>query len=222
MTARAWHAAIAVLVLVALALQVWVAVQVSATPPSHATGLLAGTTLVGRLIRVVSFFTIQGNILSGIVSAQLAIRPERDGRLWRVLRLDALFGIAVTGIVYSTVLARIHEPHGWKETAANTIVHYLVPIGMVLGWLLFGPRPRITARVVAWSLLWPVLWLGYTLLRGALWHWYPYPFVDVAAHGYGTVLINAVLVTLVFAVIAALFLVADRRLPSTHSVHRSR
>jgi hypothetical protein len=39
------------------------------------------------------------------------------------VRLAALFGIAVTSIVYSTVLAKIHEPHGWKETSTNTAFH---------------------------------------------------------------------------------------------------
>ena len=59
---------------------------------------------------MLSFFTIQSNILCGVVAAQLALRPDRDGRMWRPLHLAALCGIAVTGIVYSAVLADIHEP----------------------------------------------------------------------------------------------------------------
>jgi hypothetical protein len=145
---RVWHGLIAVAVCVALVLQVWIAFDVPAHPPGHAVGTLAGTALPWRLVRTFSFFTVQSNVLSGVVSWQLARRPARDGSAWRIVRLDALFGIAVTGIVYSTVLAKIHEPHGWRETTSNTLVHYVVPVLMVLGWLLFGPRPRITRTVL--------------------------------------------------------------------------
>ena len=175
---------------------------------------LAGAAAPLRLLRVVSFFTILSNILCGIVAAQLALRPDRDGALWRVTRLAALFAITVTGIVYSTVLAAVHEPHGWKETSSNTVFHYVVPIAMVLGWLLFGPRPRVTAGTVLRALIYPIAYLGYALVFGAASGWYPYPFLDVPTHGYTRVALNAVLVTAVFAVVAALFALGDRRRPA--------
>jgi hypothetical protein len=212
--ARGWHAAVALLVLVALVLQIAIAVRVSGTPPETTAGVLRGASLPGRIIRLVSFFTIDSNLLCGIVSAQLAARPDRDGAGWRATRLAALFGITVTGIVYSTVLAAIHQPNGAEETTVNVIVHYIVPLMMIAGWLAFGPRPRIGRHTLAWSLLFPVLWLGYTLVRGAIWHWYPYPFLDVASHGYARVVINALLVTVVLGAVAALFAAGDRWLPA--------
>jgi hypothetical protein len=207
-----WYGTVAAVILVALVVQVIVAVHAPGTPPSHGVGQLAGGPLFTRLVRVVSFFTIQSNILSAIVSVQLAREPDRDGRLWRVLRLMALIGITVTGVVYSTVLARVHEPKGWEQVSTNTVFHYIVPIAMVLGWVLFGPRPRINRSVVAGTLVWPVLWMGYTLAHGAASKWYPYPFVDVATHGYGRVLVNAVLVAMVCVVVGALYAFGDRKL----------
>lgn len=214
MLVRGWHAVIAVLVFAAIALQVAIAVRVSGTPHEVSTGLLRGASLPGRVIRVFSFFTIQSNLLCGLVSAQLAVRPDRDGPAWRPLRLAALFGIAVTGIVYSTVLAAIHQPDGTAETLVNLTVHYVVPVAVIAGWLAFGPRPRVDRRTAGWSLLFPVLWMAYTLVRGAIWGWYPYPFVDAAAHGYLHVAVNGVLVTLVLGAVAALFALGDRRLPA--------
>jgi hypothetical protein len=213
MIARRWHAAIAIIVCVALALQIVIAARVPGSPHDVGTGLLRGSSLPGRIIRVFSFFTVQSNLLSGIVSAQLAARRDRDGPVWRAFRLAALFGITVTGIVYSTVLAQIHEPNGFSETLVNTLFHYVVPIMMVVGWLAFGPRPRITTGTVLWSLLFPALWMVYTLVRGAIWKWYPYPFLDVTTHGYARVTVNAILVTLVLAAVAALFALGDRWLP---------
>lgn len=211
MWARVWHGLLALAVLVAVAMQLWIALRVPGHPHSTEPGRLAGGSTAERVIRTLSFFTVQSNLLSLVVSAQLARNPVRDGAVWRVLRLDALVGITVTGVVYTTVLARIHEPKGWQETFTNTIVHYLVPIGMVVGWLLFGPRPRIDRRVVAWSLLWPAAWLAYTLVRGAIWKWYPYPFLDVVTHGYGRVVLNGLAVTVVLMLVAGVFLVLDRR-----------
>lgn len=213
MIARYWHAAVVILVFVALVIQVVIAVRVPGTPHEVGTGLLRGSTLPGRIIRVFSFFTVLSNLLSGIVSAQLAARPARDGPVWRVFRLAALIGITVTGIVYSTLLAQIHQPNGFSETLVNTLVHYAVPIMMLVGWLVFGPRPRIDVATVLWSLLYPALWMVYTMVRGAIWKWYPYPFVDVTTHGYVRVAANAVSVVVVLGVVAALFALGDRWLP---------
>jgi hypothetical protein len=213
MIARGWHGVIAAAVCVAIVLQIVIAVRVSGTPHEVTAGVLRGSSLAGRIIRVLSFFTIQSNLLSGLISASLALRPRRDGPLWRAVRLAALVGITVTGIVYSTVLAAIHQPNGTAETVVNIVVHYVVPVMMVVGWLAFGPRPRVNRRTVAWSLLFPVLWLAYTLVRGAIWGWYPYPFLDVSTHGYGRVVINALLVTVILGLVAALFAAGDRFLP---------
>lgn len=215
---RVWYATIAVLVLAGLLVQIIIAVQLSATPPSHGVGELKGGPLFTRLLRMFSFFTIQANILSMIVSAVLARGPNRESTALRILWQSALIGITITGIVYSTVLARTHEPKGWEQISTNTIFHYIVPIMMVIGWLVFGPRPQMNRMVVLSALIWPVLWLGYTLAHGAASKWYPYPFVDVTTHGYGRVAINCVLVCLVYLLVSALFAFGDRKLPATDSL----
>lgn len=215
MVARLWHGTVAALVLVAIILQMVVAIRATGPAPEVTTGLLRGTHAVGRVIRVFSFFTIQSNLLCGFVALTLAFNPHRDGAIWRAVRLAALFGITVTGIVYSAILADIHEPHGVTENLVNTIVHYIVPVMIVVGWLLFGPRPRIERRTLLLSLAFPVLWIGYTLIRGAVVHWYPYPFTDADVLGYGRVALNGVLVIALLGVVAGAFAYGDRRLRPT-------
>ncbi len=213
--ARAWHGLVAVLVLAALALQLWIAVRVPGSPPAHVTGTLYGAALPSRVLRVLSFFTIQSNILSGVAGAQLALDPRRDGPGWRVLRLSALVGITTTGVVYAAVLSRVHDPHGWQETSTNAVFHYVVPALMVLGWLAFGPRPRVERRTAWLALVWPALWLVYTLLHGWVSRWYPYPFIDVAALGYPSVAQNGAGVLALLLVVIGVFALGDRRLPPT-------
>jgi hypothetical protein len=197
---RIWPAVLAVLVTAALVVQ---AVLVAR---------LHGAPVATRFIRMFSYFTIQSNLLVGVAAVTLAVSPARDGPVWRVLRLDGLVGISVTGVVYTTVLRSGVSLHGWA-VATDAVFHYVVPLMAVLGWLAFGPRPRVDRRTAAWSLAWPVAWLGYTLLRGHASNWYPYPFIDVIVHGYAVVAMNSLLVTVVLAVMAAAFWLGDAYLP---------
>jgi hypothetical protein len=162
-----------------------------------------------RVVRLFSYFTIESNLLVMAASFTLALRPGRDGRLWRVLQLDALLGIIITGLVYDIVLAR--QVHLTGMALALTIVfHYIAPWGAVLLWLLFGPRPRIDWRSIAAAFVWPVAWIVYTFVHGAISGWWPYPFLDADEKGYPTALVNTALVVVIALVIALVLRYADR------------
>lgn len=100
------------------------------------------------------------------------------------------------------------------HAVADTLLHVVVPLLVLVGWLLFGPRPRITARTIGLALIWPVLWLGYTLVMGAIHCWYPYPFIDVNELGYSRTLLNAAGVTVLFLVLFGLAALVDKALPA--------
>ncbi|WIM99958.1 Pr6Pr family membrane protein [Actinoplanes oblitus] len=168
--------------------------------------------VVTRFVRLFSFFTIQSNILLLIVAVTLAMNPERDGRLWRVVRLDAVLGIIITGLVYATVLAGQANPTGagWWS---NLGFHYVAPWWALLGWLLFGPRARMDGRTLGWAVVWPLLWIAYTFAHGAVTDWYPYPFASVTEIGYGAAVRNMAFVVLIAILFGAMLWGLDRRLP---------
>ena len=88
----------------------------------------------------------------------------------------------------------------------------MVPLLAVLGWLIFGPR-GLTSRRVAWlSLLFPACWMAFTLIRGAVIHLYPYPFIDVSVIGYGKAILNAFWFALLLLGLAAGATALDSRL----------
>jgi hypothetical protein len=168
-----------------------------------------------RIIRYLSYFTVQSNILVAATALSLVFSPERDGRVWRVLRLEALFGITVTGIVYSTLLRGIVDLQG-AAAVTNALLHYAAPLMAVLGWLLFGPRPRIDENTLVLSLVWPALYIVYTVAHGAATKWYPYPFIDVSKLGYVTAALrNGVGLNVLLVGVGALFMWLDHRLPRT-------
>jgi hypothetical protein len=209
--APAWHLLTTTAVLVGLIWQV-VLVLRGVNVLVEAGGHLPAIST--RLVRFLSYFTVQSNILVAVTSGALFLRPQRTGRLWTVLRLDALFGIAVTGVIYSTLLRGVVELHG-AAAVTNALLHYVAPLMAAVGWLLFGPRPRISEHTLMLSMIWPGLYVVYTFAHGAESHWYPYPFIDVTIHGYATVVRNGLGLILLLVGVGALFMYLDHRLPGT-------
>jgi len=167
---------------------------------------------VERIRRLFSYFTIQSNILVLVSAASLVTRPDRDGPVWRVLRLDAVLGIVITGLVFALVLAPDIALSGlalWLTIG----FHYFTPWVALGGWLLFGPRPRVTRSTVAWAFAWPVAWLVYTFVQGAITGWYPYPFLDVGEIGLPAALVSCAVVLAVGLVLALALAWLDRWLP---------
>lgn len=201
--ARAWFGLTAVAVLAALVMQVIVAAG-----EQNGHFMTAG----GRIFNVFCFFTILSNLLVGVASLLLALRLERSSTAFRTLRLTGLVAIAITGIVYHLVLSGLRELTHWA-LVADLLLHTAVPLLAVVGWLAFGPRGLVSGRIALLSLAFPICWLAFTLIRGPIVHFYPYPFVDVAVHGYARVLVNCGLVALLFVAVAGGATALDRRLP---------
>jgi hypothetical protein len=170
-------------------------------------------THLERFVRLFSYFTIDSNLLVGGVCALLAFRPAHDGRLFRVLRLTAVLCIAVTGIVFHTVLTGLREltPSG---QLANVLLHTAAPVFAVLGWFLVGPRPRTGRGTIAWAVLLPLAWIAYTFVRGAFTGWYPYPFMDVGTLGLARAALNSAFVAAVFLVMAIGLRLLEKQLPA--------
>jgi hypothetical protein len=208
---RGSQAAIALIVVAALTIQLVLLITGGADANSGQSGTQVGLGI--RLWRLFSYFTIQSNLFVLATAAVLAVRPAVDGRFWRVVRLDALLGILITGIVYAIVLAPQQHLTGAAEVA-NIGFHYIAPWATIALWLLFGPRPRITRTTATAAFIWPTAWLIYIFTQGAFTRWYPYPFLDVTVLGLPTALRNALLVLVVSIALAALFTYADPRLPT--------
>jgi hypothetical protein len=167
-----------------------------------------------RVFNVFAYFTIQSNLLLGGTTLLLALGPDRESTLFRTLRLNGVLCIAVTGIVYWVALNHLANFTG-AAAVANLLLHTIAPILGVVGWLVFGPRGRTELAIVGWSIVFPLLWLVFTLIRGAAIGFWPYPFVDADDLGYGKVLVNCLFVALLFLALAFGAMLLDRRLNRT-------
>ena len=168
-----------------------------------------------RVADTLSYFTIWSNIVVALAATLLARRRVPVTGWLRVLRLDAVLMITVTALVYAVLLAPTADIVGWSRLT-DPILHQVTPAVTVLVWLVFGPRRWVSGRVVLASLILPVAWIAWMLLRGAVIGTYPYDFANVAELGYTSVG-TALLAILVFGVaVAAAYWALDlalRRLP---------
>jgi hypothetical protein len=178
----------------------------------------AFATVPARIVNTLSFFTVLSNILVALTLGLLAYELFRTSVLVRVLRVTGLVAIAITGVVFHLALRNLHELSG-KEALADFILHTFSPVASVALWALVGPRNQISRRIVILSVVFPLVWLTYALVRGAVVDdkfgndYYPYPFLNVAHHGYPSVFVSVALVAALFLVIAASALALDSRLP---------
>lgn len=188
--ARVYHLAVALVGTTGLA----ISMIISADNP-------VGGGAINGIIFTLSYFTVWSNIVTVIVNWMLAADPTRDGKWFRWLRMTSLVMIVITGLIYALILAASAKPCGWG-IYTNLAYHYIVPWATLLGFLLFGPRPRFTWDLVPKMMLIPVAWLAFTLLHGLMTvnapgsvctntplqtgvNFYPYPFINVNYDGTG-------------------------------------
>ncbi|MFD9703262.1 Pr6Pr family membrane protein [Lentzea sp. NPDC059081] len=136
------------------------------------------------------YFTVLSNVIAAVVALLGVFRPVSAQ-----IRGAAVLYIATTGLVYPLLLRGIDVQ---TPPYANWVLHTIVPVLMVVDWLL---APARTTRPWTW-LAFPLAYIAYTLVRGPIVGWYPYPFVDPRQQGYGGVLVNCLVVAVIIVVLA--------------------
>ncbi|MFJ3904503.1 Pr6Pr family membrane protein [Streptomyces sp. NPDC090025] len=200
-------------------------------------GLLALAAVVGLVIECVegnplvvfSFFTIWSNAAVAVVLGLGAVRAWRRQPPLPVLWTGGVvLCISVVGLVFHFVLDNPSSPFNQADhfatlsgakAVSNQLLHTVTPIGVVLDWLLLTRPAAFHWRHAAQWLAAPGAYLAFALIRGALLPAtsptrYTYPFLDVADHGYGGVLVNAVVLGVAFYVLGLLLVTVDRFRPA--------
>jgi hypothetical protein len=178
------------------------------------TSLFSGLALVWRTIDFFSFFTIEANIFVALVAGAAALGGEPRWTAW--LTRPAVAGAvglyaAVAGAIYFVLLRYQHHPVG-LALLADDLLHYIVPPAFLMLWLAAIPKGRLSRRVIAAWMVFPVVYFGYALARGPRTGFSPYPFIDPARFGYGGVALNIAALGLAFAGVGVVLVAVDRAL----------
>jgi len=202
------------LVIAAVAAVAWFGVVLQFGLTLH-TAQGNGKTLAGGVAVYLGFFTVLTNIFVALVLTLPRVAPSsRAGRFFGRAQVAgcAAASITVVGVGYHLLLRHVWNPQGW-QWGADVTLHYAVPLSFVLCWLFVLPKPRLPWRSPWGWCLYPIVYVGYVLVRGVLLQSYPYPFIDVAVLGYGRAMLNAAGLLVVFLVTGWVYVGWSRAFP---------
>ena len=162
------------------------------------------------LVNFFSYFTNLSNLLAAGVLAWSGSGLDCPDEV----RAQSTVNMTVVGLVFAALLRDVDL--GALLPWVNVVLHYVMPCAVVLDWLLFPPNPTLGDRRGSFLLVFPSVYLGYVLVRGAATGWYPYPFLNPVHAG------GAIGVAGYAAGIAATFLLVGWALLSVGTKTKSR
>lgn len=202
---RCCAAVIAGLGWIALSLQLYVNID---------WALVNDKSIPATLINYFSYFTTETNLVIAITLTIACARPQTENFLTRPSIAGALVVyIIVICAVYEVLLRKLWHPHG-VQLVADYIMHDVIPFLYPLYWLVFLPKGHLRRIDLAWWAVYPVLYFFYSMLRGAAYGIYLYPFIDVSQLGVARAWGNAVLLLALFIGLGAGLTAIDRALAS--------
>jgi hypothetical protein len=176
------------------------------------------TVGTGGLANFFSYFTIESNLLAIVVLLTGGLADPRS-RDWGYLRGAATLFMVITGIVYAALLANAEV--GLKTAWIDDTLHRVLPLVMLADWMFFPPWGRGSYRAALGWLAGPLAYFAYSLARGPVADWYPYPFLDPRhPGGYGRVALYAVVLAAAMALLALAVNAIGRRRGGSPGRHR--
>jgi hypothetical protein len=125
--------------------------------------------------------------------------------------------MALVGIVFSVLLR--NEDLGNLLPWVNTVTHYIMPVVVVLDWLYQPPQSMLAVKQIVYWLIFPLLYLAYSIIRGAIVGFYAYPFFNPdKVGGYGGVLLYSVVILAVFLFVSWLLLTLGNTIKPTGEI----
>lgn len=171
------------------------------------------------VVNFFSFFTILSNALSAIVllvGAWYAFARRVDPAAYNLVRACVVTYMATTFVVYNLLLREISLDQATTVPWSNEILHVWAPLYLIADWVLAPGRRRVEWRRLWTIAIFPIAWAVYSMIRGAIVGWYPYPFLDPAQQaGYGGVAVYVIAIA-AFILLVGAGIIALSRTPWPH------
>lgn len=160
-----------------------------------------------------SYFTYQSNLIAAfaLLASSYALWRGKNWKWIDPLRGAATLYMIITGLVFALLV------HNASPAVAidNHIMHQLMPVVMVVGWLIHQPTTRISFdRTLKW-LFYPWVYAGFALVHGTLTGEYFYNFLDPTGGGFRPVVVTIGALTLFAAFVAFMMIRLPRRSVAT-------
>lgn len=142
-----------------------------------------------------SYFTNLSNIFA--IFVLLLSVFSNNSRLRDLARYLSTVNMIVVGLVFAVLLRDVDL--GALLPWVNFVLHYVMPVAIVLDWLVAPPVSKLNPRQALLAFAFPAMYLVYVMVRGAGTGWYPYPFLNPEnVGGYGAVASYSLGITAIF------------------------
>jgi len=172
--------------------------------------LLKGSefTFFSAAVRFFSFFTITTNSIVFICTAVLLFggKCAMNAFFRKCTTVTAItVYILIVGIVFNLLLRSIVDLQGHHRIVSE-IFHTVVPVLFFFYWLFFVSPQKISFRVISFWLIYPIIYIIYTLFHGIVTSFYPYPFIDATKLGFKTAIVNGIFILVAFVVLSIILI----------------
>jgi hypothetical protein len=153
-----------------------------------------------------AYFSIVTSIFAGVValvSAFYLASDRAETKFLNIARLSLAAAMVIVGVVYHALLADAANDvrdgdYAWP-VLPNEIIHTYAPILVALEYLIALRSPVLRLRAALWVTVFPLAWLGFSIIRGLVTDWWPYWFINPNSEGgIGSMLIYVSAITVFF------------------------
>jgi hypothetical protein len=129
-----------------------------------------------------SYFTNESNMAGVAVlllGAWIGVRRISDPRWLVTARMLTTTYVIVSGIVFGLIVTQAGD-YNYRIVVpwSSQILHFWIPAYSILEWVVAPGRSRLPWKSLFLVSPYPLLWGGFTMIRGAVIGWYPYFFLD--------------------------------------------
>jgi hypothetical protein len=177
---------------------------------------------LGETIRFLSFMTIWTNVIVALFYTVSLLAPRSKlGRFFSkpMVQAGLLLYIIIVGLIYHLLLAKQWNPQGW-EYIADQSLHTVVPVLFLFYWMLFADKEKLNMKSVLKWMMYPLVYVVYSLIRGAITGKYPYFFVDVSKLGYPTAMRNVSFVMAAYFVLGIVLVLVNNLMTGKKNVEQ--
>jgi hypothetical protein len=167
------------------------------------------TDIPETIIRFFSYFTILTNTFVALYFTAICFNVSITNRPGLLTSITSY--IFIVGIVYQIVLRHLWQPTG-LQLIVDELLHTINPVLVIIFWYLYEKKSGLRYGQIKIWLIFPLTYMACALIRGKISGFYPYPFINISAIGTTQALINSAGLTLIFVIIASLFILIGRKI----------
>lgn len=182
--------------------------------------------------KILNYFTIWSNILvlvyliCSIVWIIKNKHNKKTNTFLPALKGAITLSIIITWLVYNFILTKsnfdMRIGNSYNMFIANKIVHYIVPIMMILDYLLFDSKGKYKKIYPLYWIVIPYIYLFYVFIMIQLGNdiginsKYPYPFLNIEVLGGLKVFVSIIYFTIAFILLGYVIFILDKLISKSY------